>query len=123
MLGKRHGALADRLRTPEMMDEPHLDTEVHSQALRGLGRINRLSRSASILWPEIAGLAGRNRGRAIRVLDLASGGGDVPIRLAKRAHRSGVGIRIEGCDVSEVAIEFAARSARQAARGRPILPA
>jgi 2-polyprenyl-3-methyl-5-hydroxy-6-metoxy-1,4-benzoquinol methylase len=107
-------ALARRLRTPEMMDQPDLDAEVHSQALRGLGRINRLSRSASILWPGIASVASRHGGRVIRVLDLASGGGDVPIHLARRAHRRGVSVRIEGCDVSEMAIEFAARAARHA---------
>jgi SAM-dependent methyltransferase len=93
------------------MDQPGLDLAVHSQALRGLGRINRVSRSASILWPEIAGLARTESRRPVRVLDLAAGGGDVAIALARRARRDGLDIAIEGCDISPVAVRFANRAA------------
>jgi SAM-dependent methyltransferase len=96
------------------MDLAELDESVHSLALRGLGRINRLSLSASILWPAIADLARDQHGRPVRVLDLASGGGDVPINLAKRARRAGLDVRIEGCDISPVAVTFAGRAASDA---------
>ncbi len=96
------------------MDQPGLDSEAHANALRGLGRINRVSRSAAILWTALVELAGRNRGRPIRVLDLASGGGDVPIALAHRAARAGLDLRIDGSDISPVAVEFARRSAEDA---------
>jgi SAM-dependent methyltransferase len=96
------------------MDQPGLDADLHARALRGLGRINRLSGSAAILWPAIAALCTSHPGRTIRVLDLATGGGDVPIDLAIRAARNGLDLRIEGCDISPVAVEFAARGASRA---------
>jgi 2-polyprenyl-3-methyl-5-hydroxy-6-metoxy-1,4-benzoquinol methylase len=89
------------------MDQPGLDAAEHARALRGLGRINRLSRSDAILWPAIARLARASPGAPIRVLDLASGGGDVPIALAERAARARIDVRIEGSDVSSEAVSFA----------------
>lgn len=113
-MGRTERTLAHRLRRPEIMDQPGLDAGRHSAALRGLGRINRVSLSASILWPAIAGLARAQPGQTVRVLDLASGGGDVPIGLARRARRAGLDVRIDGCDISPVAVEFAARAADDA---------
>jgi SAM-dependent methyltransferase len=96
------------------MDQPGLDSAAHASALHGLGRINRVSRSAAILWPSLAELIGGKRGGPIRVLDLASGGGDVAIALARRAARAGLDLRIDGCDISPVAVEFAGRRAEDA---------
>jgi SAM-dependent methyltransferase len=106
-------ALPRRLR-PEIMDQPGLDPGRHCQALRGLGRINLWSGSAGILWPPLAGLARALAPRRVRVLDLATGGGDVPIRLWQRARRAGLPIDIDGCDVSPVAMEHANQAARRA---------
>jgi 2-polyprenyl-3-methyl-5-hydroxy-6-metoxy-1,4-benzoquinol methylase len=78
-----------------------------------------LSRSAAILWPEIGQITGARGGRAIRVLDLACGGGDVAIALACRAARAGLDLRVEGCDLSERAVRFAGeRAARRGAAVR-----
>ncbi len=96
------------------MDQPGLDEAQHVRALRGLGRINRVSRSVGILWPSIAGEARQSRGETLRVLDLASGGGDVAIGLARRARRAGLRVGVEGCDVSPAAVAFASRSAEAA---------
>ncbi len=74
-----------------------------------------MSRSAAIYWPELRRLARTRPGRPLRVLDLASGGGDVPIALALRAVRSGLPMQFEGCDKSSDAMQFA--SHRAAARG------
>ena len=82
--------LSKRCRQAELMDQPGLDAGEHAHALHGLARINRLSRSDAILWPAIERLARAGRGSPIRVLDVASGGGDVPIALAKRASRAGL---------------------------------
>ncbi len=108
-------SLGHRCRAAEIMDRPGLGVLEHDAALMGLGRINRVSRSAAILWPAIESLARRYPDRAIRVLDLATGGGDVPIMLARRARRAGLDVTIEGCDISPVAVAFAERSANEAA--------
>jgi 2-polyprenyl-3-methyl-5-hydroxy-6-metoxy-1,4-benzoquinol methylase len=102
-----HTGLAVRHRQPELMDQPTIDPVEHARALRGLGRINGISRSSGILWPAIAELARAAGPKPVRVLDLASGGGDVPLSLAKRAARAGLNVQIEGCDVSPQAVLFA----------------
>jgi SAM-dependent methyltransferase len=107
-----------RLRQPEIMDQPGLDRQRHVQALHGLERINFWSRSAGILWPPLAALA-RQTGRTVRVLDLATGAGDVPLRLERLARRAGVPLDVEGCDVSAAAVDHArARAAQEGAAVR-----
>ena len=112
------GTSAARRPRPELMDQPELDADAHVRALRGLGRINRVSRSDAILWPPLAGLASENRGAPIQVLDLACGGGDVVMALARRCGRMGLDIRFDGCDISPVAVDYASRKA--AAVGAPV---
>jgi 2-polyprenyl-3-methyl-5-hydroxy-6-metoxy-1,4-benzoquinol methylase len=102
-------SLARRQRRAELMDQKGLDETEHCAALQGLARINWLSRSDAILWPQIEKLARAGGGSTIRILDLATGGGDVPLALARRALRAGLDVQIEGCDVSERAVEFARR--------------
>src|SRR5262245_2465175 len=96
-----------RQRRPEIMDQPDLNADRHVEALRGLARINLLSRSAGILWPDLAELARRLAPCAPRILDVATGGGDVPIRLWRRARRAGLDLHVEACDISPVALEHA----------------
>lgn len=45
--------------------------------------------------------------RPVRVLDLACGGGDLAIQLAKIANRRGWPAQIDGADVSPTAVEYA----------------
>lgn len=66
------------------MDQPDLSPAKHRAALAGLSRINWFSRSDAIFWPGIARLA-TNSPVPLRILDVATGAGDVPIRLWKRA--------------------------------------
>jgi len=104
--------LTQRRLQPELMDQPGLDPAAHVGALTALARINALSGSARILWREIRTLPG-----PLRVLDLATGGGDVPIRLWQQARRAGLDLTMAGCDRSPVAIAHAQRraAAQQAA--------
>ena len=103
-----------RCRQPELMDQPGLDLSEHIQALQGLRRINNVSRPGSVLWPAIARLArGKERkGRPLRVLDLATGGGDTPIKLDRQARRAGLNLEIQGCDISPQAVDYAQNQAR-----------
>ena len=110
-------ALSQRRRLPEIMDRPDLRPARHLGALRGLARVNFWSGSAGILFRPLADLA-RRLGRPIRVLDVASGGGDVPLRLWSKARRAGLDFRIDGCDLSPLAVEHA--RGRAAAAGADV---
>jgi 2-polyprenyl-3-methyl-5-hydroxy-6-metoxy-1,4-benzoquinol methylase len=101
-----------RRREPEIMDEPGLAVDRHQAALAGLGRINAWSRSAEILWTRLRALAQQFPGRPLRVLDIASGGGDVAVRLWQLAQRAKVALEIDGCDISATAIDYADKRAR-----------
>jgi 2-polyprenyl-3-methyl-5-hydroxy-6-metoxy-1,4-benzoquinol methylase len=98
---------------PERMDDPALDTRSHDQALRGLARINRWSRSDRILWPSIRMLA-RREDRPLRILDIATGSADVPIALWRRSQRERMPIELAGCDISPQALACAAQRAAEA---------
>ncbi|MSR57997.1 MAG: methyltransferase domain-containing protein [Planctomycetaceae bacterium] len=104
-----------RNRQPEVMDEPELDGGLHVAALDSLGRINRLSRTTAGLWGPICNLARESLGQgSLRILDIASGGGDVALGLARRAAKAGIAVEIEGVDISPRAVYYAnAAAARQ----------
>lgn len=91
---------------PELMDQPGLDAAEHARALRGLERINRISATDDPLWKRIRHVA-EIAGAPIHVLDVACGGGDVMLRLARRATRAGVDLRFSGCDISPTAVAHA----------------
>jgi ubiquinone/menaquinone biosynthesis C-methylase UbiE len=96
------------------MDQPGLDRPRHYQALRGLERINFLSGSARILWPPVWDLSRHVRATPLRLLDIATGAGDVPLRLWRLGRRAGIPLEVQGCDVSPQAVAYATRAARRA---------
>lgn len=102
-----------RQMTPERMDDPALDAREHERALAGLARINRWTGSAGILWPTIREEA-RSLGRPLRILDVATGSGDIPVSLALWAQRGEIELDVSGCDVSKSAIAAATRRAKEA---------
>ena len=106
--------LTRRRREPELMDDPGLAAGRHHAALRGLERINRWSGSVRIVWSAIRGLPPPAAGGALRILDVATGAGDVPIGLWRRAQRSNLRVQIEACDASPRAVEFAQQRAARA---------
>lgn len=96
-----------RERIPELMDSPALDAAEHRRALAGLVRINRITASAGVIWPAIRKLA-RELGRPVRVLDVATGSGDVPAALMRKAKAAGIELEVAGCDISPLAVVTAA---------------
>lgn len=103
-----------RQREPEIMDDPGLDRARHFTALRGLERINRWSGSVRIVWAPIQSLARGSGVKTLRALDVATGAGDVPIGLWRRAARAGLQLKIDACDASPRALEHAQQRADQA---------
>lgn len=100
-------SLKARRREPEWMDQPGLEAGLHQDALAALRRVNRISGTARWLWRPIHRLAGEGASRPLRILDLASGGGDVAVGLALEARRAGVTVEIDGCDISPLAVTLA----------------
>ena len=116
-------ALQIRRRESEIMDQPDLDRDRLECALGGLSRLNRWSGSAAILWPVLRDLAMQlqetdqpncSKPVTLRILDLATGAGDNPIRLARKARQENLPMRFAGCDVNPHSIEFASRRAQEA---------
>jgi SAM-dependent methyltransferase len=110
------GAFSSRCLLPELMDDPALPAAEHRRALAGLARINLVSAAAASLRRPLAHLcASLPAGRPVRVLDVATGGGDVPVRLARWARRRRLPLYIDGCDVHPGAVAIAqGRAARHA---------
>lgn len=89
------------------MDQPDLEADAHRAALRGLSRLNRLSVASGALWKAMRHAAEPSAERPLRVLDVATGGGDVLRGVAELAAKAGVTIEGLGIDRSAVAIEHA----------------
>lgn len=107
-------SLQHRILVPELMDDPNLGSADHDRALHGLARLNRLASADLILWrrlqPHLEALSGD---RPVRILDVATGSGDLPVRLAMRARRTFPDHEITwmGCDISDHALDSARRRA------------
>ena len=105
--------MQQRILTAELMDDPGLDPAAHARALRGLRRLNILSRAAAPVRAaarELLKSARLEPGRA-RVLDVATGGGDLLIALGRAGFGVGAGGRLVAVDVSPTALAIAQRNA------------
>lgn len=101
-----------RQMTAERMDAPDVPPTAHLQALAGLRRINRISRTAETMLGRLTAFGHRQRLKRLRLLDVASGGGDVPIAIALGARRAGLTVDLTLFDRSPVALDHAATQAR-----------
>lgn len=102
--------LHERRPVAERMDDPDIDSQLLVQALKGIGRINKMSAPAGPIWRTLSALATQG---PIRVLDVACGGGDIAMELARKAKRLNLPITIDGCDMSPTAVAFAQESAER----------
>ncbi|MFM7243736.1 MAG: methyltransferase domain-containing protein [Planctomycetaceae bacterium] len=101
-------------REPELMDDPAIAEPDHLHALSALARINLVSRTAARLAEGINGLL-EEAPPTVRctVVDVACGGGDVTLDVARRLRRQTSDAHVVGVDVSPRAVE---RSQAAAAR-------
>jgi SAM-dependent methyltransferase len=95
------------------MDQPGLAPELHASALRAVARVNAVSLALPQLWRRVRRYL-KTADRPLRILDLATGSGAVPIGLARRARRAGLAVEAAGCDFSPFAVAFARAEARRA---------
>ena len=99
--------LSRRHREDEIMDQPGLDAIEDQAALSGLGRVNWWSRTAGQIWSLLEELRRDRKLNHLRVLDLACGGGDVTLALARRARSARIPLTVHGCDRSPTAVAYA----------------
>ncbi|MCG8652686.1 MAG: methyltransferase domain-containing protein [Pirellulales bacterium] len=102
-----------RNRQPEWMDDPGLPKEDHRRALLGLSRLNRFSGVAGAMYRRLRRYVAPGQ-NDLRVLDVASGAGDIPIAWARRAAQDGITMRITALDISDTAAEEQQRRAHLA---------
>ena len=102
-----------RLPAQELMDDPACGECELRQALRDLGRINRgfgahafvlgyLDRALPVWRARRAGASAQ-----LRVLDVATGGGDVPAAAARWGTRHGVDVRVVAVDRHPTTVRLA----------------
>ena len=110
----------------ELMDDPALPAAEHHAALRALARINLVSGTAAQLARRVAAIAKQHQPRSgqqhqpLEIVDLACGGGDVTVAVARRLASLGVAARVTGVDMSERALAAARRAAHAAGADRPL---
>jgi ubiquinone/menaquinone biosynthesis C-methylase UbiE len=93
---------------PEYMDRPGADPEILSEDLRNLRVINRLFGGLSAVQRSIIPLFhAMEKGREVRILDLATGSADHPIALANLARARGDVIHITAVDKNPHMVEIA----------------
>lgn len=98
----------------EVMDDPDLEARRHIQALNGLARLNRFSRSVDPLWKPIQAMIRRDTLSQVSVLDVACGAGDNLVRVDRLARRAGMQVSLTGCDVSTLALRHATNRSESA---------
>ena len=88
------------------MDDPALDAEEHRRALIGLSRINQWTGVAAAMYRRLRKLSVLSP-RPLRVLDIATGAGDLPLTWIKFAKRDNLPLHVSAIDISSVAIASA----------------
>ena len=111
---------ARRTLTPELMDTEDCDFQTFRACLVDLAAVNRLTlayRPTVDFFERLARAGKLPAGRALRVLDVGAGYGDMLRMLDRWAQRRGLSLELTGADLNP----FAARAAREATDpSRPI---
>lgn len=100
-----------RLRQPEQMDTPDLPPDEHMEALRGLERINEASAAVRATVRPILTRARERGWSRLELLDVACGGGEVPVGVAVAARSWGIEIELTLVDQSRTALAAAGQHA------------
>jgi ubiquinone/menaquinone biosynthesis C-methylase UbiE len=96
----------------ELMDLPGTDMGERDHALRDLARFNRLFGGTRVILAHLAPLLSppRTVPAPIRILDVATGYGDIPRAIAQWARQLGLPVEIEALDHQGGIAELAARA-------------
>ena len=104
----------ERRVAPELMDVPGLDPAAHAAALAGLRRINAWSGTVRQMARPLLAVARHGGLTKLTLLDIACGGGDVPVGVAQTMAQHGIEVELMLVDASATALRVAQALARQA---------
>ena len=100
--------LTERAAGPELMDDLTLATDALRQNLDELETINTWLGGYQPVLNALARLRGRfPQGRALRVADLGSGGGDTLRHVARWARKNSVPVELTGIDANQFMLDYA----------------
>jgi 2-polyprenyl-3-methyl-5-hydroxy-6-metoxy-1,4-benzoquinol methylase len=99
----------------EHIDDPTLPEERRRRLIRGLDRLNRVTGAYQwLFWALQRFLDGTNGSDDVSILDLGSGHGAFPIRLARKKRLGRHRLRVVGSDLQPAYVDEARRAAARA---------
>ncbi|HYJ79984.1 MAG TPA: methyltransferase domain-containing protein [Longimicrobiaceae bacterium] len=91
----------------ERMDERGQDAAELARALADLRRVNRWLGGTRVVLHHLARLVARHPRRRYRILDVATGSGDLPLAVVRWARRRGTEVEVVASDNHPVTLELA----------------
>lgn len=95
------------------MDDPGVALDELSANLRDLGRVNRLFGGTRVILHHLRTIARRAQSKGIEILDVATGGADIPVAIVRWARRRGYRIRVVGVDQNPHVLRVARERIRE----------
>jgi len=96
-----------RMAGAELMDEPGQDHGQLAVSLADLRRVNRWLGGTRVVLRHLADLVARNPREHYRILDVATGSGDIPLHIAAWAREEDLDVDIVATDNHETTLELA----------------
>jgi ubiquinone/menaquinone biosynthesis C-methylase UbiE len=96
-----------RMAGAELMDEPGQDHGQLAVSLADLRRVNRLLGGTRVALRHLSELVARNPQERYRILDVATGSGDIPLRIAAWAREEELDVDIVATDNHETTLDMA----------------
>ncbi len=91
----------------EMLDGPLPDRQALASNLRDLAWVNRWAGGSAAMTGALSGLLGSSRPEKVTILDVATGGADIPLTLVQWGRRRGIEVQVEAIDLREEVVEIA----------------
>ena len=97
-----------RIAGRELMDEPGQDRAQLARSLADLRGVNRWLGGTRVVLHHLADIVSRHPRRRYRIVDLATGSGDIPLHVAAWARGRGLDVEIVATDNHETTLALAA---------------
>jgi len=109
------GPMPREIARTEYLDRPGIPPSELAESLADLARLNRIGPTRALLAaaaPFFDRFQAEGHARPLRVLDLGTGGADIPVALARWAHARGRRVTVLAVDVHPDVLACATRAAR-----------